>query len=168
VQEVRSIVALAEPYLRPAGVIECAGRQVKLYHLSADGGRIADSIQKAAYGFLPRLLPRPDDETPPAGWAVLFKASGIPAYLIAYSWTWVNVVECRAAAAGHPELGCEDENPEHFTALDRRWIGCAWELAPLGHERSAWIRYVLARETPDLAGYLTDVMPEGSAAERRP
>jgi hypothetical protein len=88
-------------------------------------------FQDAAYRFLPRLLPKPDDETPSAGWAVLFKGSGVPAYLVAYSWTWVNVVECRVAVAGLPELGCADENPEHFTLLDRRWIGCVWEIAPV-------------------------------------
>jgi hypothetical protein len=157
-------MAVAEMHLSTPGVIECTGRWVKRYHVSANRGKIAGSIQDAAYDFLPRLLPRPDDETPPAGWAVLFKASGSAAYLVAYSWTWVNVVECRAAAAGAPELGCEDENPEHFTLLDRRWIGCVWELAPLGHERSAWVRHVLARQAPDLAGYLADVMPDGSAA----
>jgi len=121
---------------------------------------------EAAYRFLPRLLPKPDRDTPPAGWAVLFKGQGVPAYLVAYSWTWANVVECRAAAAGLPELGCADENPEHFTLLDQRWIGCVWELAPFGHERSAWIRHVLARETPDLAGYLADVMPPKPALSR--
>jgi hypothetical protein len=161
-------MAATEMYLSTPGVTECAGRRVKRYHVSADGGKIADAIRDAAYDFLPRLLPAPDHETPPAGWAVLFKPTGVPAYLIAYSWTWVNVLECRAAVAGLPELGCEDENPEHFTLLDRRWIGCVWELAPLGHERSAWVRHVLAPETPDLPGYLADVMPQGSAAEGRP
>lgn len=154
---------IAEMHLSTPGVIRCNGRRVKRYHLTADGGKIADGIQDAAYEFLPRLLPRPDDETPPAGWAVLFKPPGAAAYLVAYSWTWVNVVECRPAAAGVPELGCQDQNPEHFTLVDRRWIGCVWELAPLGHERSAWIRHVLAPQTPDLPGYLTDTLPEGSA-----
>ena len=157
-------MGVAEMYLRSTGAIECAGRWVKRYHVGAEGAEIAGSIQDAAYDFLPRLLPKPDDETPPAGWAVLFKASGVAAYLVAYSWTWVNVVECRAAVAGVPELGCEDENPEHFMLSDRRWIGCVWELAPLGHERSAWLRHMLTPEAPDLAGYLADVMPEGSAA----
>lgn len=156
-------MAFAEMYVSAAGVIECRGRQVKRYHISADKGKIAGGIQGAAHDFLPRLLPETDGETPPGGWAVLFKGPGVPAYLVAYSWTWVNVVECRAAAAGLPELGCQDENPEHFTLIDRRWIGCVWELTPLDHERSAWIRHVLARETPDLAGYLTDIMPEGTA-----
>ena len=166
--KVRSIVAVAEMYLRTATAIECTGRWVKRYYVSAEGAKIAGSIQDAACDFLPRLLPKPDSETPPAGWAVLFKASSVATYLVTYNWTWVNVVECRAAVAGVPELGCEDENPEHFTLLDRRWIGCVWELAPLGHERSAWLRHVLARDTPDLAGYLADVMPEGSAATGRP
>ena len=109
----------SEKYIRGAGVIETAGRRVKRYHVSADGGEIPGGIHDAAYRFLPRLLPGPDGEAPPAGWVVLHKGAAVPAYLVAYSWTWGNVVECRAAVAGIPELGCADENPENFTILDR-------------------------------------------------
>ena len=160
-------MAFAEKYLRTAGVIEAAGRQVKRYHVSATGGQISQGIQNAAYGFLPRLLPEPDGDTPPGGWVILHKGAGIPAYLVAYSWTWGNVVECRAAAAGIPELGCDDEDPENFRLLDRPWMGCVWELAPFGHERSAWVRHVLQPDPPDLAGYLADVLPDGTTADRR-
>jgi hypothetical protein len=155
-----------EKYLRPSGVIGVAGRRVKLYHITAVNGQIAEGIQDAAYEFLPRLLPSPDGETPPGGWAVLHKGAGNPAYLIAYSWTWYNVVECRAAAAGIPELGCDDEDPENFTDLARRWMGCTWELAPLCHERSAWIRHVLQPDEPDLNGYLADMLSDGSTEGR--
>ena len=161
------MMTVSEKYLRTAGVIEAAGRQVKRYHVSATGGQIPQGIQHAAYGFLPRLLPEPDGETPPGGWVILHKGAGIPAYLVAYSWTWGNVVECRAAVAGIPELGCDDEDPENFRLLDRPWMGCVWELAPFGHERSAWVRHVLQPDPPDLAGYLADVLPDGTTAERR-
>jgi len=156
----------SEKYVRVPGVIEMSGRWVKRYHISAPDGQIPDGIQDAAYDFLPRLLPKPDGQTPPAGWAILHKGAGIPAYLIAYSWTWTNVVECRAAAAGIPELGCDDENPENFTILDRPWAGCVWELAPFGHERSAWVQHVLRPETPKLPDYLADTLPEGSTEGR--
>jgi len=159
-------MAYTGKYMRAAGVIESAGRQVKRYHVSSSQENIAEGIQNAAYAFLPRLLPEPDSETPPGGWVILHKGAGIPAYLIAYSWTWVNVVECRAAVAGIPELGSDDENPENFKILDRKWAGCVWELAPLGHERAAWIRHVLAPRTPDLDGYLADVLPDGSTEGR--
>lgn len=154
-------------YLRAAGTIRAAARQVKRYHVSAAGEQIAAGVQDAAYDFLPQLLPKPDEETPPGGWVILHKGRAVPAYLVAYSWTWGNVVECRAAVAGIPELGCADHDPEHFQILDRPWMGCVWELAPLCHERSAWIRHVLQPRTPDLEGYLADVLPDGST-ERRP
>lgn len=40
-------------------------------------------------------------------------------------------------------------------------IGCIWELPPLEHERSSWVRHVFAPEKPDLASYLADLFPEG-------
>lgn len=152
----------SEKYICALGVVKKADRWVKRYHVSPLGGRISVGIQGAAYQFLPRLLPKPEGDIPPAGWVILHKGAGIAAYMIAYSWIWDNVVECRAAAAGMPELGCDDEDPENFKILDRPWAGCVWELAPFGHERSAWVRHVLQPETPDLPGYLADVFPEGS------
>jgi hypothetical protein len=160
-------MTFTEKYIRAHGVVETAGRQMKRYHVSSADGRIAEEIQQAAYQFLPRLLPKPDDETPPAGWVILHKGDAVPAYLIAYSWTWSNVVECRAAMAGIPELGSDDENPKNFKILDRRWVGCVWELAPFGHERSAWVQHVLQPKTPDLDGYLADMLPDGSTGGRR-
>jgi hypothetical protein len=159
-------MTFTEKYLRAAGVIEAAGRRVKRYHISADG-QIPQGIADAAYGFLPRLLPAPDGETPPGGWVILHKGAAVPAYLVAYSWTWSNVVECRAAAAGIPELGCPDENPQNFTLLGRPWMGCVWELAPFGHERSAWVRHVLRPGVPDLDAYLADMLPDGTTDDRR-
>ena len=128
-----------EKHLSAPGVIEAGGRQVKRYHVSIAAG-IEDSVQQAARDFLPRLLPAPDDETPPASFVILHRGPGGAAYLNAYSWVWGNVIECRVAVAGVPFLGCADEDPRHFTELARPWIGCVWELAPLGHERAAWIR----------------------------
>jgi hypothetical protein len=155
-------MSFTEKYLRAPGPVEIAGRQVKRYHVSTLDADIEDGIQKAAYGFLPRLLPAPDDETPPASFAVLHRGTGTAAYLCAYSWVWGNVIDCRTAAAGVPFLGCADQDPENFSALAQPWIGCVWELAPLGHERSAWVRHVLEPDQPDLAAYLADVLPDGT------
>jgi hypothetical protein len=151
--------------MRPAGTIEIGGRQVKRYHVSSQPD-IEERIQKAAYDFLPRLLPREDDGTPPASFVILHRGAGNAAYLVSYSWVWDNVIECRTAVAAVPFLGCEDDDPEHFIELDRPWIGCVWELAPLGHERAAWIRHMLEPGQPDLAGYLADVLPDGTTAVR--
>jgi len=154
-------MTFVEKFLRVPGVVQIAGRQVKRYHVNSDDAEIEDGIQAAAYGFLPRLLPAPDGETPPASFAVLHRARGSAAYLVCYSWVWDNVIECASAAAGVPFLGCPDEDPRNFTKLDRRWIGCVWELPPIGHERSAWVRHVLMPDEPDLAAYLSDTLPEG-------
>jgi hypothetical protein len=150
-----------EKYLRTAGTVTVGGRQVKRYHISIEPD-IEVGIQKAAYDFLPGLLPAPESETPPASFVIVHRGAGSAAYLNAYSWVWGNVIECKTAAAGVPFLGCPDEDPEHFTELTRPWIGCVWELAPLGHERAAWIRHVLSPERPDLDAYLADVLPDGT------
>jgi hypothetical protein len=154
-------MTFTEKHLRAAGTVAVGERQVKRYHISIEPD-IEEAIQKAAADFLPRLLPAPDDETQPASFAILHRGAGSAAYLNAYSWVWGNVIECRIAAAGVPFLGCADEDPENFTELTRPWIGCVWELAPLGHERAAWIRHVLSPARPDLAGYLADVLPDGT------
>ena len=78
-------------------------------------------------------------------------------------WVWDNVLEVHSAAAGEPFLGCPDRDPTHFVELVKPWVGCVWELAPFGHERSAWVRHLLAPERPDLDGYLADFFPEGPA-----
>jgi len=154
-------MTFAEKYLRSAGPVAVGGRQVKRYHVSIKP-EIEENIEKAAAEFMPRLLPAPDGETPPASFVILHRGAGSAAYLNAYSWVWGNVIECRTAVAGVPFLDCPDEDPEHFGELSRPWIGCVWELAPLGHERAAWIRHVLRPSQPDLAGYLADVLPDGT------
>jgi hypothetical protein len=155
-----------EKFLRALGVIEVGGRQIKRYHISTADSGIEDGIQRAAYAMLPRLLPDPDGETPPAGWVVLHRGQDA-AFLCAYSWVWGNVVEYRTAAAGIPFLGCPDEDPENFRQLDRPWVGCVWELAPFGHERSAWVRHMLEPGEPELAAYLADTLPEGKTGGAR-
>jgi len=51
--------------------------------------------------------------------------------------------------------------------FDRRWTGCIWELAPLGHERSSWFGTFSSQDLPDLAGYINDTLPEGRTGGAR-
>jgi hypothetical protein len=141
-------------------MIEIAGRQVKRYHVNTLDTEIEEAIQKAAYAYLPHLLPELD-ETPPAAFVVLHRGREA-SYLNAYTWVWDNVLECHTAAAGMPFLGCEDTDPANFKELAKPWIGCVWELPPLEHERAAWVRHMLSPDSPDLAAYLADVPPEGT------
>ncbi len=89
------------------------------------------------------------------------------AYVNAYSWVWDNVLHMRGAAAAQPALDCPDDDMTHFMVLDRRWIGCVWELAPLVHERDAWVRHMLAPDQPDLDAYLADYLPDGTTGDHR-
>jgi hypothetical protein len=153
-------VAFAEKLMTGAGTVTVAGRHLKRYELRGPGLEIEDDVKKAADAFVARLLPGTEDDTPPAGFTVLHRNSQ-GAFLDAFSWVWGDVVEARTAAAGVPLLGCENEDPANFKALARPWIGCVWELAPLEHERAAWVRHVLQPDIPDLSGYLADRFPDG-------
>ncbi|MER6673257.1 hypothetical protein [Streptomyces sp. NPDC000983] len=146
--------------------IEVAGRRIKRYHVTADPDGIAPEVARAAYAFLPELLPEPDG-TPAATFVVLHRGGDDGAYLNAYSWVWDNVLHFRGGAAGQPVLGCPDRDPAHFVAPGMPWIGCVWELPPIQHERDAWVRHMLAPETPDLEAYLADSLPEGTTGDRR-
>lgn len=148
-----------EKILRSHGLVEIAGRRIKRYHVNGDSSDIEPGIVSSAYAYLPTLLPSPDT-TPPATFTILHR-SVQGAYLNAYSWFWDNVIYCRTAAAGVTELGCPDDDPTHWQELAQPLIGCVWELPPLEHERSAWVRHMLAPDVPDLDAYLRDVVADG-------
>src|SRR6478736_3576102 len=131
-----SAVAFREKFLTVPPPIEVAGRRIKRYHVTA-----------------------------PATFVVLHRGGDDGAYLNAYSWVWDNVLHFRGAAAGQPVLGCPDQDPTHFITPDLPWIGCVWELPPILHERDAWVRHMLAPDTPDLDAYLADSLPEGTTGD---
>jgi hypothetical protein len=142
-------------------VIERAGRTVKPYHITrVPDGAIGAGIVDAAYTMADKLLPAPDGEMPPASWIVLHEGKGAM-YLCIYSWVWGNAVHGRGAAAGEPYLGCQDSDLTNFVVLSEPLVGCVWELPTMAHERTAWVRHMLAPDAPDLAGYLADTLPDG-------
>lgn len=155
-------MSFAPRFLSCHGLLQVAGRSVKRYHVSVDEAPIEPAIVAAAHAMLPRLLPAPDATTPPASFVILHRGRSA-AYVVAYSWVWDNVIECHSAAAGEPVLGCPDHDPTHFAVVEKPWMGCVWELAPFGHERSAWVRHLLEPERPDLAAYLADTYRPGPA-----
>lgn len=155
-------MTFTEKLLASRPPVTADGRRFKRYYVSTASATITAEIERAAFRVLPALLPVADG-TPPAGFIVLHRGEDGAAYLLAYTWVWDNVLHVRSAAAAQPELGCPDDDPTHFTVLDRPWAGCVYELVPLGHERDAWIRYMLAPSVPDLDGYLADSMVMESA-----
>jgi hypothetical protein len=167
-------MAFTEKYLVVRDPVDIGGRHVKRYHVTDDPAGIAPEVERAARAILPELLPEPDG-TPTASFAVLHRGGDTGAYLNLYSWVWDNVLHFAGAAAGQPALDCPDTDPTHFvrltgpgTAHERFWIGCVWELAPLDHERNAWVRHMLAPDVPDLAGYLADSLRSGTTGPSHP
>jgi hypothetical protein len=159
-------MAFTPRFLSSHGLLHTGGRTIKRYHLNVDDRAIEPAVVEAAHAFLPRLLPAPDATTPPASFVILHRGRSA-SYLVAYSWVWDNVIECRSAAAGEPVLGCPDLDPTHFVELVKPWVGCVWELAPFEHERSAWVRHMLEAAPADLAAYLADTFPDGPAGGAR-
>ncbi|MFJ3905367.1 hypothetical protein [Streptomyces sp. NPDC090025] len=161
-------MAFEEKNLIVLDPVTVGGRTLKRYHVTSDPAGIEPEVAQAAYALLPELLPE-SDGTPAAGFVVLHRGGDTGAYLNVYSWVWDNVLHFAGAAAGQSALDCPDTDPTHFVPLsgterDRSWIGCVWELAPLVHERNAWVRHMLAPEVPDLSGYLADPLRAGTTA----
>lgn len=152
------VMPFKEKLLSSLPPVEVGGRRYKRYYVTSAAAVITPEVEKAALALLPELAPETDG-TPPAGFVVLHRGGDGAAYLNAYTWVWDNVLHMRGAAAAQRALGCPDEDPTHFMALDRPWIGCVWELPPIQHERDAWVRHMLVSDVADLAGYLADTMP---------
>jgi hypothetical protein len=155
-------MAFHQREIRSAGSTQASGRTLKVYELVAPGQRIDDPLRHAARSMLPELVSEPIDATTPAvGWVVLHRGEDA-AWVVAYSWVWKEVLEQHLAVAGCPELGAGGSGITDFGILDKRWMGCVWELAPLEHERRSWIDHVLRPTTSDVAAYLRDRLPDGS------
>jgi hypothetical protein len=148
--------------LSAAGHKTVSNRIFKVYELVAPARRISEDLRDAAWATLPQLAATPvDEDTPAAGWCVLHRGEDA-AYLLAYSWVWHEVLDVRVAVAGNPSLGTGGADETDFGVLSHRWMGCVWELTPLAHERSVWIKHVLAPAAPDVDSYLDDFFPDGA------
>ncbi|MFJ7203846.1 hypothetical protein ACIQWR_09980 [Streptomyces sp. NPDC098789] len=158
-------MTFTEKLLTVPAPIEVGGRRIKRYHVTYDPAGIEPGVERAAYALLPELLPEPDG-TPPASFVVLHRGGDTGAYLNVYSWAWDNALHFVGAAAGQPVLGCPDTDPTRFVRIGPGLIGCVWELAPLLHERDAWVRHLLAPDRPDLDGYLADSLAAGTTGDR--
>lgn len=146
--------------MRPAGLARINGRPYKCYHVDRAGHELEPEVVKAAEEFIPELVPPLADDSP-AGWIVIHRGDDSGAYLLVYTWAWDNVVDTHTASAGQPALGCPDSDPTHFVRNEQRYMGCVWELAVLEHERTSFVRHMLAPDEPDLDAYLADLRPAG-------
>jgi hypothetical protein len=144
-----------ERVMRSGGVATVSGWQVKQYRLTVTDEQIEPAVLDAASAFLPALLPAPDaaDTTPRVAFAVLHKGMNA-VWCNLYAWCLEAIVHCRLGSA---PLSA----PTDFAPVSQPLIGCVWELPALAHERSAWVRHMLAGPSPDLDGYLDDWLADG-------
>ena len=148
--------------LRPLPPRQYDGWTVKPYLLSVDGAEISGEVRAGADRLSPSLLPAElahpalaaeQPGTPAVAFSVLHQGKDAIWYNV-YSWCYGAILQCRI---GYATL----DAPAEFTELTEPLIGCVWELPVLAHERSAWVRHVLTPQRPDVAAYLTDVLPAG-------
>ena len=155
-------MAFVERIMRPGGPVEAGGWTIKRYELTLDGAPVDAEVRAAAERVLPSLLPAGldnqalagvGDGTPRCGFSVLHQGKQA-IWLNVNSWCYGDAVHTRLASAPLAE-------PTGFAVVTEPLIGCVWELAAHVHERSAWVRRVLTPDTPDVDGYLMDVLPAG-------
>ncbi|MCM0677516.1 hypothetical protein NCC78_22915 [Micromonospora phytophila] len=78
-------MAFRDKELRVPEPITLAGRRIKRYHIDQPERRLEAEVQRAAYDFLPRLLPPAGEDGTPAGsWVVLHRGADTGAYLLAW------------------------------------------------------------------------------------
>lgn len=72
----------------------------------------------------------------------------------------------------HGDICCQllshadDSRPLRFAPVRPSLVACAWELVPIGFERTAWVETMLT-ERPDPEAYLARRLPDGNYRRRR-
>jgi len=147
---------LAEPYaLRPVRFLDLLtldGWRLKLYGIAYRGERPSQVLVDAAVATAQARLPRPAITSDRYGVGFLGVHDGRGANFVFLDW-WENEDELHHVAwrSSKKEPGrLRATGPDDFAA-------CVWDLAVIGHERTTWIRHVLARaDGPDVDAYLND------------
>jgi len=150
----RAFGPYARRAVRPVDVWRVHGWRVKAYSIAAHGHRARAELVDAMRKLVAARLPRPAMSDAHHGAAFACAHDGDSGEFVFLCW-WeyenelAHVVWGGAKGSGLPERGT------HQTR------SCVWEAAVLCHERSAWLRHVLANPAgPDLERYFADMMSE--------
>jgi hypothetical protein len=149
-------ISLAEPYaarsIRSLDLLTFDAWRLKVYGITYRSERPVEALVDAAVTAARQCLPRPAIAADRYGVGFVCAHDGRGANFVFVDW-WSNEDELhhRAWLSSKDEPGrLRPTGLEDFTA-------CTWDLAVIGHERSAWVRHVLARpQGPDLDAYLAD------------
>jgi hypothetical protein len=128
------------------------GWRLKLYGIAYRGERPGQALLDAAVAAAREWLPRPavTDDRYGVGFVGAHEGRGDNFVFVDW-WGGEDELHHHGWRSGYEEPGrLRASGPDDFTA-------CAWDLVVIGHERTAWVRHVLARaEGPDLDAYLGD------------
>lgn len=132
------------------GIAENNGARIKLYGMAAEG-KTPDALVAVVRQLAEDVASGPlrADQGTTYGFALAHRARPADFALIC---SWVTPVDLRAQ---YLRLQNEEGQP---VAMPPGSLGCVWELALIGHERSSWVHRML-RDSSDPEGYLRDVAP---------
>lgn len=136
--------------VRPLGVRDLAGWQMKVYGIAATGERPRDAVVDAAAAVAEKVLP-PAGGGPLDGFGFVIAHQGESAcYYLIYWWVGEIYLGHRIFVAPLPA-------PQRARPVSAGVFPCAWELVPIAHEREAWVESML-RSGPDPERYLADTV----------
>lgn len=135
--------------VRSAGVRASGGWRLKRYEIVLGDGPLDEGVfagaDDLALGALP--VPGETERRPGVGFMILHQGRGA-SYVVLGWWDNENELPLRVWVRGADDAGWrEAAGPESV---------CVWDLRVLHHERGAYVRHVLAPETPDVEGYVAD------------
>ena len=127
------------------------GWRIKHYSVSALREVPEEGVRHFAEAAVLRSLPPAYPTALSCGYSVVHEdADGC--YAVVGWWSPNRVIlHTRTWLAGWEDLSDFVEAPSSARA-------CIWELVPMAHERTAWVRHVVQPEQPDVAAYLADTV----------
>jgi hypothetical protein len=124
---------------------------VKRYGVSALRETPPDRVQDMARDAVLRSLPAAYPDALSFAYSIVHEDED-GCYVVVGWWSRNRVIlHTRTWLADWADLGTLTEAPANATA-------CIWELVPMAHERSAWVRHVVQPDEPDLDAYRTDTV----------
>jgi hypothetical protein len=151
-----TVIRLSERYtlrsVRFLDLLTFDGWRLKLYGIAYRAERPEQAIVDAAVAAVRERLPRPavTGDRYGVGFVGAHQGRG-GSFVFADWWATENDLHHRAWRSSQDEPSrLRPTGPDDF-------IACTSDLAVIGHERTAWVRHVLARpQGPDVDAYLED------------
>jgi hypothetical protein len=130
---------------------EVQGWRIKRYGVSALREVPPVRVQQVGREAVRRTLPAAYGDALSFGYSVVHEDED-GCYAVVGWWSRNRVIlHTRTWLAEWHDLAALSEAPAHATA-------CIWELVPMAHERSAWVRNVVRPAQPCLDAYLADTV----------